>query len=304
MIQRILLTTDFSKCARHAYLTATSIARRLNASLDLAHVLEFPLTSDPAIFDLKERTFEGYRSSVSDRLRSEADHSTFEDAPPRTHLLEGYGPETLASFVKDNSIDLLVQASHGYAGWKHFMLGSFAERTLRYAQVPVLTVKTPEDDEREPVPFNPRRILLPSDLSPCSKEAAHLTRFLAEEYDAFVHVVHAWLDHSNLAALYGMSPETPPVDLSPYTDRLENQLRTDLKEFTDRQFSGIDHEAELVLGDAVSVILERAQSAGDNLICMATHGWRGVKHLFMGSIAEKVVRGADCPVLTFRARSE
>jgi len=68
----------------------------------------------------------------------------------------------------------------------------------------------------------------------------------------------------------------------------------------ERLHGGIHHEILTRVGDAAKSILETAEEVGAELIVMATHGRTGISHFFLGSVAERVVREALCPVLTIR----
>jgi len=83
-------------------------------------------------------------------------------------------------------------------------------------------------------------------------------------------------------------------------DYLE-RLRKDLVEFAEGEFRGVPHEEEVTVGDPATVIMERAAGAKADLVCMATHGWTGLKRAMLGSVAEKVLRGASSPTLTVLA---
>jgi universal stress protein A len=82
------------------------------------------------------------------------------------------------------------------------------------------------------------------------------------------------------------------------------KLTADLKEFAVGELDGIDCEVAVMTGDPTTAILERAGSSEADVICMATHGWTGLRHILLGSVAEKVVRGAQCPTLTVRLSPE
>jgi nucleotide-binding universal stress UspA family protein len=86
----------------------------------------------------------------------------------------------------------------------------------------------------------------------------------------------------------------------PVRDIAEEQARRDLDEFLARHGKDIDQRIDLHVfhKDPTSAILDFAAKHGTSLIVMGTHGRTGASRLFMGSVAERVVRGAPCPVLT------
>ena len=220
-VRRLALTTDFSPCARQAYAPAGDFARQLGSRLELLHVIQYPLAYDPPVYQGSDGAFETYRAMLREKLVGEAEGSAFDGLEVGSHLLEGFGPEAIWNFARENDVDLVVQASHGYTGLKHLVLGSFAERVLRTAVVPVLTVKNAEKQTR----FRPERILFPCDLSPCSRGAVQVIRFLAEQYRSKVLVLHAWSDLARVAAVYGIGGEVVPVELTSASEDLNEKLR-------------------------------------------------------------------------------
>jgi len=92
-IDRILLTTDFSPCARQAYGPARDLARKLNAHLDLVHCLTFPEEYVPAGLARKSGAPAFLWEIQRKRLEEEAGHPLFEELRPTPHCLENYGAE-------------------------------------------------------------------------------------------------------------------------------------------------------------------------------------------------------------------
>ena len=88
------------------------------------------------------------------------------------------------------------------------------------------------------------------------------------------------------------------LELVSFSEDFTGRLLEDLKEFAGRELADLPHQEEVLTGDPAGQILAHASARGVDLICMATHGWTGLKRAIMGSVAEKVVRLAPCPVLT------
>jgi nucleotide-binding universal stress UspA family protein len=132
-----------------------------------------------------------------------------------------------------------------------------------------------------------KRILCPIDFDPNSLAALRLAAELAQERKATLHLLH-------VVAL----PSGPEVAL-PFA-KMEAAARTRL-ERTARQIKiKARYEVEVVLGDPGVEVLQVAKHVGADLIVMATHGRKGLRHLLLGSVAEAIVRSAPCPVLTIR----
>jgi nucleotide-binding universal stress UspA family protein len=132
-----------------------------------------------------------------------------------------------------------------------------------------------------------RTILFPTDFSACSEAAFRLASSLARDYSAALVVLHVYpppLDHSEEIA------RRPP-------DSYEDSLWKNLKEIrTDDLKYDIDYQ--LIEGDAAAEIARVAAERPCDLIVMGTHGRTGIERVLLGSVAEKVIRHATCPVLT------
>lgn len=142
-----------------------------------------------------------------------------------------------------------------------------------------------------------RKILLPVDFSVPSERAAGYAAVLARSLGASIHLVHAL--------------EKPVIPAGPWhfdtryeaerRERLYHEARTQLGAIAAKLRDGERRvSAEVRIGHAADEITEAAVDYGCDLIVMATHGRSGLPHLVMGSVAEAVIRRANCPVLTVR----
>ena len=93
----------------------------------------------------------------------------------------------------------------------------------------------------------------------------------------------------------------PEGDRKTLVDFAEGQAKDEMKTLLDEvKSSGVAVQTRFTPGHPRDAILEAAEQGGYGLIVMGTHGRRGLSHLFIGSVAEQVVRRASCPVLTIR----
>jgi nucleotide-binding universal stress UspA family protein len=138
-----------------------------------------------------------------------------------------------------------------------------------------------------------RTILVPTDFSAHSANAFRLACSLARDCGAQVVVLHV-LTHPEVAYTEGVI--LPPPEA--YEQRWREQL--DRLQPPDR---AVRLERRLVYGYPADKILRVAEETRCGLIVMGTHGWTGLTRLVMGSVAERVVRRAPCPVLTVKAPS-
>ncbi len=145
-----------------------------------------------------------------------------------------------------------------------------------------------------------KRLLVPHDFSQCAARALELAAEIAELHGARITVVHASELPANLDADALVQPPgaDEPIRVDEYTSR---GARARLEEVAAPLRSrGIDVRVLAVVGDVAETILETVEATGADAIVMGTHGRRGLSHLLLGSIAEKIVRHAAVPVVTTR----
>jgi nucleotide-binding universal stress UspA family protein len=142
-----------------------------------------------------------------------------------------------------------------------------------------------------------RKILVPIDFSPHSDEALRVAGSLAKAFDAPLTMLHVFSP-----PVYPM-PEGAFVTLPAAYAELIDATRTRLEEITakfKKAHEGVKIDSTTVEGVPFREIITFARKGGHDLIVMGTHGRTGLKHVFLGSVAEKVVRKASCAVLTVR----
>lgn len=142
-----------------------------------------------------------------------------------------------------------------------------------------------------------RKILVPVDFSANAKEALAWAADLARRYDAAVTLAHVYQPISmTLPDGFVLSSAPALVDLLNQLDRALADARRDLTDVA----PGIKVDTQLLQGVPFAEIVRFAREGGYDLVVMGTHGRTGLKHALLGSVAEKVVRKAPCPVLTIR----
>ena len=171
----------------------------------------------------------------------------------------------------------------------------------------VLVELGPRDSERlsqgsEPVrgpaaPFKLSRILVPVDFSACSMKALQYAIPFARQFNASITLLNV------VRINYAVGTEFGAVDF-PF-------IETEIRKGAEKQLaalaaehasSGVKVDTELRSGLEAQGIAEAAKSLESDLIILSTHGHTGLKHLFLGSVAENVVRLAPCPVLVVREK--
>ena len=140
-----------------------------------------------------------------------------------------------------------------------------------------------------------KRILVPTDFSETSEVAAKYARALAAVFNCDLHLIHV-LENPYLA--YDPLSFMPPPN---FFEELEAQTRDRLKRLL-ADWEPLQPHVEIVAtrGSAFVEIIQYAKAHNIDLIVLGTHGRGPIAHMLMGSVAEKIVRKAPCPVLTVR----
>lgn len=149
----ILVPTDFSEPADAALQYAQVLARKFGSRLHLLHVVPepfaYPWGTDVATFPMADLLTQ---SEAAARQRLEQIASGLEDLPAGVgvHTAVGSPVDRILDYVRDHRVDLVVVGTHGRGMVGHLLLGSVAERVIRRAGVPVLTVHGQPDPAERP----------------------------------------------------------------------------------------------------------------------------------------------------------
>ena len=146
-LKRILVPIDFSPLSQKALHYAVRFAREFDTELDLLYVLEPEI---PPAFDgfmIAPPAANGAVTTEGKALKALVKEAKAAGAENTSGAIRrGLASHEIVEAAKDLSVDLIVIATHGYTGWKHFCIGSTAERVVRAAPCPVLVVREKEHE--------------------------------------------------------------------------------------------------------------------------------------------------------------
>jgi nucleotide-binding universal stress UspA family protein len=310
MYRSLLVPLDGSPFAEHALPLALAVARRAGASLKLVTVVtplaeafvEGIYTAPHDLQDQLVRQQQAYLEGTVQRLRGRA------SVPVSAVVLEGEVAPTLRAHAAEMGADLVVMATHGRGALARFWLGSVADELVRQLPLPLLLARPGEaapDLEREP---NLARVLLPLDGTELAEKAIEPAVALAALLpDAEVLLLRVIAPAPVLyEPLEGASADDEARALVHRVEAMQQRLYAEGQAYLDQvaerlRGRGLRARTHVTVEVQPAVaILKVAQEERTGLIALATHGRRGLARLVLGSVADKVVRGAHEPVLVLR----
>lgn len=292
MFTKILCPTDFSDGAKHAVEVAARLATASNAELVLLHAWYIPpilyASEQPIPAAALETMMSDDEGILADAARE------LEKLGVRrvsTRFVTGQPWDQIVKVLQDDpAYDLVVMGTTGRAGLSRILLGSVTEKVVRSAPCSVLAVRGTEVDR----PF--ARVLCPVDFAEHSKVALRLAGELASrERDPEVALLHV----VDVPSHYATEPFLS--DYMRSIDKLATQLLADCtKQLREKQH--VATTTALMVGSPIPNILAALETKpGYDLVVVGSHGRHGLARMFLGSVAEKVVRHANTPVLVARA---
>lgn len=299
-IDRILFSTDFSPAAAQALHWAQHFAQRHEATLHLLHVVPQYDTD----------WFGGEKASMSveqmqDRAEQEAAEGLkqiepdFERTGIRTKRIIRHSmnpADTILAVASELGADLIVTGTHGREGLAQLILGSVAEKVVRRAPCPVLTVGAAAPDQPDI-----RRVLAPIDFSEPSKSGLRLAKTVAATHEATLDML--FVAEERMLPVFSDTgiPRLSTLKMDP---EIVNDAVRGLEQLSASvggpEVAAQGHVAE---GKVPRQILRFAETHDVDLIVMATQGLAGLDRLLIGSVTQRVMRAASCPVLTLSGAS-
>jgi nucleotide-binding universal stress UspA family protein len=295
--KRIVCPVELSSTAHFGIKPAASLATRYGAELLLVNVAEAPpLCTDiiPAvdITPLLQRR----RSEILARLWELASKELSPSIAFTCLVRFGVPHREIARVCREKGADLVVLPTQSTSALKQWFLGTTADKIIRSAPCPVLSLPPQDPAARE---FQPRKIIFATDFSDFSDQALPWALSISESYGAELLMVHVATVHEADPGNPRWSfPDLPGGFIESVEDSARQELAARVRRVSNDQ---IAVKTRMLRGiDPAVRIMECAKTERADLVVLATHGRTGFAHVLLGSTAERVVRFASCPVLTVR----
>jgi nucleotide-binding universal stress UspA family protein len=299
MYKRIMVAIDGSDTASRGLQEAIKLAKEQQAKLAIIHVIDlvivygagqFPGAYVGATRELAHETLERARkSAIAAGLDPEIQSPEI--------VTSGYHvAETIAQAARDWKADLLVVGTHGRRGVSRWLLGSVAERIVRVAPCPLLLIR----DHTPSGGVTYQRIMVAVDGSDTAQRGLQEAINFAKDQKAQLAIVHV----IDIVVVDGAEEFSEK-----YIDSMRDYARETIEQARKTvQAAGIEAQVQSpeIVTTAYHVADTIAKAVQDwkaDLLVVGTHGRRGVNRLLLGSVAERVVRVAPCPLLLVRGQS-
>jgi nucleotide-binding universal stress UspA family protein len=300
----ILVPLDGSPLAQEALPLGLALGRRHGQAVELVHVHKPPpmLASAPHVdprFDREQRDeMQRWLSALTEAAAQEHGQAV------TATFLDGAVARTLEDHVARRAPGLVVMATHGWGGLSRAWLGSVADRLVRHVHVLVLLIRPEPGRAAAAGDAAFRRVLVPLDGSKLAEQVLEPALALGAPGDT---------EYTLLTVVEPPQLSTPSVMMAVAASETASAAETlaqiaALRQAAAEQYLGLVGNQLRRRGVAVCTqvavhpqpaqgILEYAATSGTDLIAVATHGLGGVARLLVGSVADKVIRGASAPVL-------
>jgi nucleotide-binding universal stress UspA family protein len=296
-IKQILCATDLSPASEPAWEEACLLGRLLGAEVLLLYVQSSLLAPVEGYFPphLQQEWLNQARQETQTALDARLAQARDRNVKARARLVEGGAADRIVEVAREEACDLIVVGTRGRSGISRVLLGSVADRVVRTAARPVLTVR-PQALANRPAALT--RILYVTDFSPAARAVWPWVVALAGPAGAAVDLLHV-IPHPI------PDRQLAPAMVAQMARALEEQGEAQAERFlqeSQRTWSGrLPRERiHLLVGPGVVAeqILHRAESRGADIIALGTRGWSGLPRWMLGSVAQQIIQTAPCPVLT------
>lgn len=281
-MKKILIPTDFSIQAEYALDLAYHLAKKSGAEIYLTHVVEdtsltsFNVTGEvSSLPNMEEKIF---IVKLIEKARKELNNAAerYSDVTIHPKIRVGNPFHNIKDVISEQNVDLVVMGTKGSSGLQEVLVGSNAEKVVRYAKCPVLTLQEKSSS------YDFKNIVYASGTFEADDQAIAVVKVFQKMFGSTIHLVRI------------NTPNNFERDSISQANMYKFVQAHNLENYTQQIFNDVTEEEGIIyFADKVKA----------DMIAMSTHGRTGFAHLITGSIAEDVVNHAKRPVLTHVIKS-
>jgi nucleotide-binding universal stress UspA family protein len=289
MLERILVPLDGSELAEQVLPTVVTLARAFHSEVLVLGVAE-----------LGAREQRAYQLYADDKARDLKAKTERKSASVKAQVVTGKAAEMILTMAEEERCDLIVMASHGQSGVNRWPLGSTSDRVLRSTRVPLMMVRTGAHAAAAAVASAAaaaaaddvlKRVLVPIDGSERSEAILPFVENLVKALPSEVIVAEIVEEGMHVRTVGGLD----------YVPLVEKDLQTAmvaasqyLESITPRLGNSTEGaKYEVATGDPARELIRIAAATDCTMIAMTSHGRSGIETLSLGSVASKVIEGAQ-----------
>jgi nucleotide-binding universal stress UspA family protein len=283
-LKRILCAVDFSESSERAFSYGVQLASLNQGQIHLLHVIPRIVASVSG----KPVTQSRWTAQEEEQAKAELNKlAKIAKANVKSVSVEvRIGDVDLQILDASNEwrADAIAIGTHGRKGFKRWIIGSVAERMLRYSPVPILIAGASRNSKPQP---EFRRILVPVDFSPETSRMLAVATPIARRARASLSILHVIQNTSG-----EVDWETFPVATASVKQRLEELIQPAIRQ-------EVKVQGRVLNGQPYKVILKAIKESKPSLVVLSTHGQGFIERVLIGSTADRVVRGGAsmCPML-------
>lgn len=293
-LSAVVCATDLSEGSNKALPIAAAMARRHQAKLIVAHIIDLPAVTpygetmvDPQ--ELRSRVEQSAKAQVTDILAASG------PVEWELNIAIGYPAKEIIQIVEDSKADMMVVATHSRSGIERLLLGSVSRKLMHTLNVPLLII--PGDIAVEQLDRPLESVLIACDFSPDSASAVLWGINFAQAFGAHLTMATV-IEPSQLAQLMKLDPQKEHS----MADKLQADLHQKLSETVPEKYrDSIVTKTVVLAGQPHEELNKYAILNHIDLIVMGVHGRGVIENLLVGSTTDRLVRLGQFPVMAVRS---
>jgi nucleotide-binding universal stress UspA family protein len=304
MYKKMLVPLDGSELAEVVFTYVKELAARLDTDVTLLHVSRPAGGGFTPMYEAYVERAAGMVKSQIQEVRKKVGGKAIK---VQGEVVVGYPAEEVLRYAEEKKINLIVMATHGHSGVKHWAMGNVADKVLRASKIPVLLIRAGVADATPYDKWPTRTILAPLDGSEQAESVLPHVEALAKQRSIKpVEVVLLRVCEPHVVPSY-YTPELPDTSLNwgEYMEQDMVRCKKEAEEYLaklEKRFKDIKVgvRSDILVGKAADEIVDYTNKNPFNLIVMTTHGRSGLSRWIYGSVAENVLQGVSVPLLLIR----